>query len=115
MIDINLVFFLAWITTSFLSTSYLRDKTDWFRDFGTPKNLFLCFILFLIIHKIISELLDTQEISFLFFSIISFGMFLSSLILNKGKKKTKRNNIDIDEINRISSAAQIHNHDKNQS
>ncbi len=112
----NLVFFLAWITTSFLLTFYLKRKMILFKKIGTPVNFFGCSVIFLILHKVISDLLNTREITFLFLSIISFGIALSLIILNrKSHSKKKRTKKEITKIQKISAQSQLNSYNKNNS
>ena len=114
--NINFVFFLIWITTSFFLTSYLKRKVVLFKKMGTPMNAFRCFVLFLILHKIISDLLNTLEITFLFLSVMSFGIFLSLIILKKrGSSNKKRTEKEIIKTQEISAQSQLNNYDKNRS
>jgi len=114
--NINLVFFLVWITTSFLLTSCLKKRVVLFKKIGTSINFFRTFIVFLILHKVISELLNIREITFLFLSIMSFGIFLSLIILNK-KKHSRKKRTEHETINaqKISAQSQLRNYKKNYS
>ena len=113
---INLIFFLAWITTSFSLTFYLKRKVILFKKIGTPVNFFGCSVIFLILHKIISDLLNTREITFLFLSAMSFGITLSLIVLNKkNHSKKKRTKKEITKIQRISAQSQLNSYNKNNS
>ena len=111
--NINLVFFLVWLTTSFLLTSYLKKRVVLFKKIGTSRNFFGIFIIFLVLHKIISDLLNIREITFLFLSILSFGIFLSLIILNKKKcTRKKRTEHEVINVQKISAQSQLKNYKK---
>ena len=111
---INFVFFLAWLTVSFLLTSYLKRKIVLFKKIGTPINFFGCFVIFLILHKVISDLLNIQEITFLFLSVMSSGIALSLIILKKGSRpKKKRTEKEMIKIQKISAQSQLNSYNKN--
>jgi len=113
---INFVFFLAWLATSFLLTSYLKRKMVLFKKIGTPVNFFGCFIIFLVLHKMISDLLNTQEITFLFLSVMSFGIALSLIILKqRSPSKKKRTEKEITKIQKISAQSQLNSYNRNHS
>ena len=98
---------------SFILTSYLKRKVVLFKKIGTPVNAFRCFVLFLVLHKIISDLLNAREITFLFLSVMSFGIFLSLTISKKkdslGREKSEKEIIKIQEI---SAQSQLNNYNK---
>jgi len=105
--NIDFVFFLAWFTTSFLLTSYLKGKVGFFKEIGTPINFFVLFVIFLFLHKTISDFLNTREVIFLFLSIMSFGIPLSLVILKNNQNQKKRTEKEIIQIHKISSQSQV--------
>lgn len=113
--NINFIFFLAWISTSFLLTTFLKNKVALFKKIGTSINFFGSSIICLFLHKIVSDLLNMQEISFLFLSVFLFGIALSLLILERTKKKRKKTDEEIIQIQKISAQSQVNNYNKNKS
>ena len=111
----NLIFFLIWITSSFVLTSYLKRKVGLFRKIGTPKNFFWYSVLLLMLHKIISDLLNIREITFLFLGVMSFGITLSLMILKDKNSPTKRTEEEMIDIQKISAQSQLNNYKKNRS
>jgi len=111
----NLVFFLVWITSSFLLTSYLKKKVGLFRKIATPKNFFWYSVLFLILHKVISDLLNVREITFLFLGAISFGVTLSLIILKNQNSPNRRTEEEMTDIQKISAQSQLNNYKKKRS
>ena len=111
----NLIFFLIWITSSFLLTSHLKKKVGLFEKIGIPKNFFWYTILFLVLHKITSDLLNVREITFLFLSAMSFGITLSLMILKKKDSLKKRTEKEMIYIQKISAQSQLSNYKKNRS
>ena len=98
---------------SFLLTSYLKKRVASFKKIGTSVNFFVIFVIFLILHKIISDLLNIREITFLFLSIMSFGIFLSLLILKKKKPlRKKRTEHEAINVQKISAQSQLKNYKK---
>lgn len=110
---INFVFFIAWITTSFLLASYFKRKVILFQKKGTLINFIGSFVVFLTLHNVISNLLNIQEITFLFLSIMSFGITLSLMILKKKDSRKERTEKEMTDIQKISAQSQLNNYDKN--
>ena len=111
----NLIFFLIWITSSFILTSYLKRRVGLFRKIGTPKNFFWYSVLFLILHKIISDLLNVREITFLFLGAMSFGITLSLIILKNKNSTNRRTGKEMTNIQKISAQSQLSNYKKKRS
>ncbi len=88
MIDTFLVF-LIWLISSFLLNSFLRRKVALFKELGTPLNLFGMSIIFFLVHKITSIILNVPEYTFFMLSLLSFGFFLFSFQKKEERKKHK--------------------------
>ena len=110
---INFIFFIAWIAISFLLTFYFKRKIKSFKKIGTPTNFFGIFVVFVTLHKIISDLLNVQEITFLFLGIMSFGIALSLIVLKNKDYRRKKTEKEIIHIQRISAQSQLNNYNKN--
>ena len=110
---INFVFFLIWITTSFLLASYLKRRLVLLRKKGALLKSFGIFVVFLILHNFISGLLNVQEVTFLFLSIMSFGITLSLIILKKKDCQKGKTEEELVGIQKISAQSQVNNYDKN--
>ena len=62
----------------------------------------------------ISDLLNTREITFLFLSIMCFGISLSLIILKKKSfSEKKRSEKQMAKVQKISAQSQLNNYNKN--
>ena len=112
---INFVFFLAWITTSFLLASYLKRKVFLFKKKGALINSFGGFVVFLTLHNVISNLLNIQEVTFLFLSIMFFGITLSLMILKRKDYQKEKTEKEMTDIQKISAQSQVNNYNRDRS
>ena len=112
---INFLIFLSWIVISFLLTFYFKRKIKLFKKTGTPLNFFGIFIVFIILHQAISNLLNVREIIFLFLGIISLGIALSLIVLRDKDYQRKKTEKEIIHIQKISAQSQLDNYNKNHS
>ena len=76
-------------------------------------NTFRCSVLFLILHKIISDFLNVREITFLFLSVMFFGISLSLIISKKRDHFNKEMyGKEIIKTQKISAQSQLNNYNK---